>query len=205
MGDMTKIEKILKGKVLDLSKREQKIITLEDELKHKIQEVSRQLTVKEEEIISIKKRFKEEKVHLEQDKKRLTNQLTAAKDALEQTESEFRGFKHEVDESPLSVLRSEIAKQNVEKMDLEAKLTKSREDTEAIQSQLERVKADFLKLRKQTEKEKDKSFQRQAEEIEKLKMEMKSRQLAEQERAELASMKSQLSMMHSRLEQTKTQ
>lgn len=158
MGDMTKIEKILKGKVLDLSKREQKIITLEDELKHKIQEVSRQLTVKEEEIISIKKRFKEEKVHLEQDKKRLTNQLTAAKDALEQTESEFRGFKHEVDESPLSVLRSEIAKQNVEKMDLEAKLTKSREDTEAIQSQLERVKADFLKLRKQTEKEKDKSF-----------------------------------------------
>ena len=44
---------------------------LEEELKHKITEVSRQLTVKEEEIMNVKKRFKEEKVLLEQDKKRL--------------------------------------------------------------------------------------------------------------------------------------
>lgn len=38
---------------------------LEEELKHKIQEVTRQLTLKEEEIMNVKKRFKEEKVMLE--------------------------------------------------------------------------------------------------------------------------------------------
>jgi hypothetical protein len=34
---------------------------LEEELRHKITEVSRQLATKEEEVINIKKRFKEEK------------------------------------------------------------------------------------------------------------------------------------------------
>jgi hypothetical protein len=40
-------------------------VNLEEELKHKIMEVSRQLAVKEEEIIETKKRFKEEKTVLE--------------------------------------------------------------------------------------------------------------------------------------------
>lgn len=48
---------------------------LEEELKHKITEASRQLTLKEEEIMNIKKKFKEEKVTLETEKKRLTQQL----------------------------------------------------------------------------------------------------------------------------------
>jgi len=39
-------------------------------------EVSRQLTGKEEEIMNIKKKFKEERVQLENDKKRLTKETT---------------------------------------------------------------------------------------------------------------------------------
>ena len=37
-------------------------------------EVSRQLTSKEEEIMNIKKKFKEERVQLESDKKRITKE-----------------------------------------------------------------------------------------------------------------------------------
>ena len=59
-----------------MQKREEKIIQLEEELKSKILEVSRQLTSKEEEILNIKKKFKEERVLLENDKKRLTKELT---------------------------------------------------------------------------------------------------------------------------------
>lgn len=58
-------------------------MTLEDELRAKVAEVSKQLTTKEEEIMSVKKRFKEEKVALEQDKKRLTSQLEDYKNRLE--------------------------------------------------------------------------------------------------------------------------
>jgi hypothetical protein len=46
---------------------------LEEELKHKINEVSRQLASKEEEIIGIKKRFKEERTIIEHEKKKMTN------------------------------------------------------------------------------------------------------------------------------------
>lgn len=69
------LESKLRQKALDLQRREEKIVQLEEELKHKIQEVTRQLTLKEEEIMNVKKRFKEEKVLLEQDKKRLVSQL----------------------------------------------------------------------------------------------------------------------------------
>ena len=48
---------------------------MEEELKGKIIEVSRQLTSKEEEILSIKKKFKEERVTMENDKKRLQKEL----------------------------------------------------------------------------------------------------------------------------------
>ena len=59
--------------------------------------------------MNVKKRFKEEKVLLEQDKKRLVQQVEDYKARLDQTESKYYAFKKEVDESPLSVLRSELS------------------------------------------------------------------------------------------------
>ena len=47
------------------------------------------MTLKEEEIINTKKRFKEEKVLLEQDKKRLTLQLDDYKIKLEGVENKY--------------------------------------------------------------------------------------------------------------------
>lgn len=62
------LEKKMRTKMQELQKRENKIIQTEEELKSKIQEVGRQLGVKEEEIINIKKRFKDEKLGLMNDK-----------------------------------------------------------------------------------------------------------------------------------------
>ncbi len=59
--------------------------------------------------MNVKKRFKEEKVLLEQDKKRLVQQVEDYKSRLDQTELKYYAFKKEVDESPLSVLRSELS------------------------------------------------------------------------------------------------
>lgn len=55
----------LRNQAIDLQRREERIIQLEEELKHKINEVSRSLVNKEEEVMSVKKRFKEEKAMLE--------------------------------------------------------------------------------------------------------------------------------------------
>ena len=71
MNRVAQVETKIRGKAIDLQRREERIVQLEEELKHKISEVSRQLTVKEEEVVNVKKRFKEERFALEADKKKL--------------------------------------------------------------------------------------------------------------------------------------
>jgi hypothetical protein len=71
MSKVAQLEQKVRGKAIDLQRREERIVQLEEELKHKIAEVSRQLTVKEEEVVNVKKRFKEERFALEADKKKL--------------------------------------------------------------------------------------------------------------------------------------
>lgn len=79
MNTLTRIEKKLKEKSLDLQKREKRIVNLEEDLKHKVQEISSQLTSKEEEIMTLRQKFKEDKVQLETDKKKLNIQLEKTK------------------------------------------------------------------------------------------------------------------------------
>ena len=85
-------------------------------------EVSRQLTQKEEEIINIKKKFKEEKVALENDKKKLTKELTDGKEKVDDATARFYNLKKEVEDSPLSVLRNEIGTKQLEIVELESRV-----------------------------------------------------------------------------------
>lgn len=65
MNRVAQIEQKVRGKAVEMQRREERIVQLEEELKLKIAEVSRQLTVKEEEVVNVKKRFKEERLSLE--------------------------------------------------------------------------------------------------------------------------------------------
>lgn len=65
MNKVAQIEQKVRGKAVEMQRREERIVQLEEELKHKIADVSRQLTVKEEEVVNVKKRFKEERLTLE--------------------------------------------------------------------------------------------------------------------------------------------
>lgn len=86
----------------------------EEELKAKITEVSRQMIQKEEEIMNVKKRFKEDKTLLESDKKRLITQLEEYKNRLEHADARLYTMKKDVEESPVSLLRAEIQQKNLE-------------------------------------------------------------------------------------------
>ena len=121
MGAITSLESKVRSKAIDLQKREERIVQLEEELKTKISEVSRQLTLKEEEIMNVKKRFKEERNTLEMDKKRLLQSAEELKNRTEAAEAKLLALKREYDESPLSVLRSELAQKNLQLIDSESK------------------------------------------------------------------------------------
>lgn len=122
------LEKQLRTKGMDLQRREERIFALEEELKNKLLEVSKQLTNKEEEIVGTKKRFKEEKVLLENDKKRLVMQVEDLKNRLEHLEQRHYSFKKEVDESPVAVLRQELSQKNVEVIEAESKVRRANEE-----------------------------------------------------------------------------
>jgi DNA-directed RNA polymerase subunit M/transcription elongation factor TFIIS len=105
---VSQLETKVRAKAIDLQRREDRIVQLEEDLKHKIGEVSRQLTVKEEEVVSVKKRYREERTVLEQDKKKQQQQIEELKGRCEQAEARYVSLKRDIEDSPLSVIRSEL-------------------------------------------------------------------------------------------------
>ena len=93
LRNLEAIDGKVRQKALDLQRREERIVQLEEELRHKITEVSRQLAGKEEEVLNVKKRFKEEKTALEHDKKKATSQMNEVIAKLEAAEAKFYNYK----------------------------------------------------------------------------------------------------------------
>jgi len=116
--------------------------------------VSRQLTLKEEEVMNIKKRFKEEKVVLEQDKKRLTGQNEDLKNKLEASENRYYAYKREIDESPISQLRQELNAKSSLIHEMEGKVERANEQRDEAKKQLDKLKRDYVNLKKAQESEK---------------------------------------------------
>lgn len=146
---------------------------LEEELKHKINEVSRQLASKEEEVISVKKRFKEEKNQLETEKKRSLAQIEDLRSRLESADAKFVAYKQEVEHSPLNVLRTELAQKQIEIVELESRVNAANEQRDEFRHKFDKVKQDMIALKRQIDREKEQTLSRQAEELEQIKKHMR--------------------------------
>jgi len=153
MNKIATLETKMRSKALDLQRREERIVQLEEELKQKIAEVSRQLTLKEEEIMNVKKRFKEERTVLEMDKKRLTVQVEELKNRAEAAEAKLFAYKRDIDESPLSVIRSELSQKNLELIESESKTKQASEERDEARRKFELLKKDMVALKKQLDRE----------------------------------------------------
>jgi len=199
VAEIEAIDKRLRMKVQQIQKRESKIVNLEEELKVKIHEVSRQLAVKEEEIINIKKRFKEEKIALVNDKKNMTQQVNDAKALLDENELRFRNYRKDMEESPLSVLRADIGKKNVEIAELNTKFQKANEDVSVNNLKFKKLRQEHTKLKRELERQKDESMQKQAEEIERMKFELKNQNLRQHEHDQITMLKEELTNVQTKL------
>ena len=147
---------------LDFQKREERIIQLEEELKHKIQEVSRQLGNKEEEIHQIKKKQRDEKLQVDQERKRMQSQMDEMRSRLEIADKKFYAYKQEIEQSPLNVLRNELAQKSIEVVEMESKLAQAHEQRDEYKAKFEKVKKDMIALKKQIDEDKEKTLTRQA-------------------------------------------
>lgn len=134
----------MRQKGTDMQRREDRIIQLEEELKYKITEVARQLTQKEEEIMSIKVKFKEERQSLEVDKKRLQKEVQDSHNLIEQASQRYHQLKQEVEESPLQTLRLELGAKQLEITSLQTKVKQAQDSTNEYQSKFELLKKDMV-------------------------------------------------------------
>ena len=77
--------------------------------------------------MNIKKKFKEERVQLETDKKRLTKEATELQTKLSDASERYYSLKKDIEESPLSVLRNELGTKQLEIVELESKVKAAHE------------------------------------------------------------------------------
>lgn len=92
---------------------------------------------------------------MESDKKRATAQITTLRATLEQADAKFYSYKVEVEQSPLNVLRNELAQKQIEVVEMETKVQRANESRDEYRGKFEKVKKDMIALKKQIDREKE--------------------------------------------------
>lgn len=105
--------------------------------------------------MQIKIKFKEERMQLEGEKKKLLKDLSDSQEKVEQSHTRFYNLKKEVEESPLSVLRQELGSRQLEIGELQSKVKSANEVAEDYRKKFEQVKKDMIQLKRQIDKEKE--------------------------------------------------
>ena len=94
--------------------------------------------------MQIKIKFKEERMSLENDKKRLMKEVQDLQDKIEQSHTRFYNLKKDVEESPLSVLRQELGARQLEITELQTKVKTANAIAEEYQAKFEQIKKDMV-------------------------------------------------------------
>jgi hypothetical protein len=197
INELNILQTRLKKKAMELEAREGKINLMEEELKIKINEVARQLANKEEEIVYIKKKFKEEKLSIEKEKQILQKTIQDRIQEYEKLELSFKNYKKQIDDSPVSVLKHEINRKSLENEDLIKSIDRLNQDIAKLNNQNERLKIDLLKMKKTFESEKEQMYKQKIDEIEKLKFEIFNQKTSQNEMMELVELRNKIKMMSS--------
>jgi hypothetical protein len=192
INELNTLQTRVKKKASELEGRESKLMLMEGELKSKINEVARQLTNKDEEIIYLQKRFKENKNDLEKEKLNLVKQLQEKDKEYKILEENFGKFKKEIDESPLSVLKHELNKKSLELEEQVRDRDRINEEKEKYKSQCEKLKMELIKMKKLFEQEKESLYKQKIDEIEKLKFEIYNQKISQNEISELQELRNKI-------------
>jgi chromosome segregation ATPase len=179
----------------ELEKRENQIKLCEEELKMKINEVSRQLINKDDEIIYIKNRFKEEKTALEKEKKLLTKKLNDKQKAYDDLEETFRQYKKDIEDSPLTLLKNEINRKQIQYEELTKEKNRLQAELDKSKAVNDKLKNDLIKMKKAFDNEKEQMYKQRVDEVEKIKFEIYNQKMSQNEMNELKELREKIKML----------
>jgi chromosome segregation ATPase len=190
--ELNNLKNKLSKKATQLESRENKIKLCEDELKLKMNEISKQLLNKDEEIDLIKKRHMDEQLKLQKNNIQLQKSIKNKESQIEKLEENFKNYKKEVEDSPISLLKNEITRKQIQNEELERQIQKLENEIKYKNQTIERLKVDMIKLRKNFETEKENMYKQRIEEIEKLKFEIYNKRTSSEEMKEIRELKEKI-------------
>lgn len=145
MGHMQKMQ----AKVNQLSKREHRLILLEEELKQKIGETSRQLAQKDEEMDEQKAKVAEEKKVLQKKARDAEEKIKKLEDIVKNLEEDLRLYKIEQAQSPIEIVKKELNERILEIAQLRKEVEKTEEIKEEYRKHFDRLKDEVIKLKRE--------------------------------------------------------
>ena len=192
INEINSLRNKLTKKASELESRENKIKLCEEELKMKINEVSKQIVNKEEEIDLIKKNAKEEQNKLLKNITSLKKTIENKQKEINSIEEKFNNYKKTIEDSPTSGLRNEITRKQIQNEELEKQIKNLENEIKNRDKSIEKLKVDIIKLRKNYETEKDNMYKQRLEEIEKLKFDIYNQRTSSEEMKEIRELKEKI-------------
>ena len=192
INEINNLRNKLSKKESELESRENKIKLCEEELKMKINEVSKQIVNKDEEIDLIKKNAKEEQNKLLKNITSLKKTIENKQKEINSIEEKFNNYKKTIEDSPTSGLRNEITRKQIQNEELEKQIKNLENEIKNRDKSIEKLKVDIIKLRKNYETEKDNMYKQRLEEIEKLKFDIYNQRTSSEEMKEIRELKEKI-------------
>lgn len=132
-----------------LSKRESRLILVEEELKQKINETSRQLAQKDMDSESAMGKQQEEKKVLQKKIRDLEDKNKKLEELVKSIEEDLKLYKLEQEKSPVEIIKRELQVKAMEIADLRKELDKTEEIKEEYRKHFERLKEEVFRLKKE--------------------------------------------------------
>lgn len=192
INEINNLKNKLSKKINDLESRENKIKICEEELKIRINEVSKQLVLKDEEISLIKKNAKDEQDKLNKNNTQLKKKLDTKQKEISALEEKFNAYKNDMENSPMSTLRNEITRKQIQYDELEKQMKNLENEIKNRDKTIENLKVEIIKLRKTYETEKENMYKQRLEEIEKLKFDIYNQRTSSEEMKEIRELKEKI-------------
>ena len=80
------------------------------------------------------------------------------KNRLEAADVKFVAYRQEIEQSPLSILRNELAQKQIELVEMESRIERISKERDDYQSKYENVKKDIVSMKRQLDKEKEQTL-----------------------------------------------
>lgn len=192
INELNVLKNKLSKKAAELESRENKIKLCEEELQLKLKDISNQLLIKEEEINLIKQRAKDDQLKLQKTNTTLQKNIKDKMKEIENLEIKFQNYKKEVEDSPISVLKNEITRKQIQFEETEKQIQKLENEIKNRDKTIEKLKADIIKMRKNYETEKENMYKQRLEEVEKLKFDIFNQRSSSEEMKEIRELKEKI-------------